>query len=188
MKKLMLATALMLAALASAHAQNIPPGQSPSATPNNNRDALTIKDPIHRDEALIAGANRRGNSLQKSDTINIPNSPYVHTFNARIEVTNNSTKAIKSVSWSASLIDPGTGQLIRAYDVTTNARIAPGKKKHLSKRLPTPRANVVSANSPSISKVPVADLKTKVTLNRNLQDSYTHAAFNFRVAAKSLMA
>jgi hypothetical protein len=166
MKKLMLATALMLAALGSAHAQNIPPGQSPSATPNNNRDALTIKDPIQRDEALIAGANRRGNSLQ-NDTVNIPHSPnYVHTFNARIEVKNNGTKAIKSISWSASLIDPGTGQLIRAYDVTTNARIAPGKTKHLSKKLPTPRANVVSAAAPPANPKtpPVADLKTKVTL------------------------
>jgi hypothetical protein len=31
-------------------------------------------------------------------------------------------------------------------------------------------------------------LSGKRILNRNLQDSYTHAAFNFRVAAKSLMA
>src|SRR5687767_13895050 len=140
MKKLMLAAALMLAALASAHAQNIPPGQNPSSaiTPNN-RDALTIKDPIHRDEALIAGANRRGNSLQ-SDPVDIRNSPYSHTFKAQIEVTNNSTKVIKSISWAASLLDPDTGRLIRSYDVTTNARIAPGKKKQISRRLPTPRA------------------------------------------------
>jgi hypothetical protein len=165
MRKLMLAAALALAALASVHAQNIPPEHSRSAPPNNNRDALTIRDPIHRDEALIAGANRRGNSLQGDGSDEIRTSIYVPMFKAQIEVMNNSAKAIKSVSWSASLTDPGTGQLIRAYDVTTEARIAPGKSKKLSKRLPTPRVNVVSANAPPSRKAPtVADLKTKITL------------------------
>lgn len=163
MRKVTLAACLALAALTSTHAQNLPPGHSPSATPNN-RDALTIKDLIHRDEALIAGANKRGNSAQ-GDTAEVPHYTHANTFKAQIEVTNNSTKAIKSVSWLASLIDPGTGQLIRAYDVTTKARIAPSKTKRLLKRLATPHVNVVSANStPTSRKSPaVADLKVKVT-------------------------
>ena len=165
MKRLMLAAALMLAALASAHAQ-IPPGRNSSeTTADNNRDALAIRDPIHRDEALIAGANKRGNSLQRYAPDENRHPIFVPTFKAQIKVRNNSAKAIKSVTWSASLIDPGTGRLIRTYDVTSEARIAPGKAKHLSERLPTPSSKVVSAGGPPSRKAPaVVDLKTKITL------------------------
>lgn len=164
MGKLLFAAALVLIALASSQAQNIPPGQN-SSVPDNNRDALIIRDPVKRDEALIAGANRRGNSLEKDDSDKGRRYSYDQMFKARVEVMNNSAKVIKSVTWSASLIDSSTGQLIRAYDITTKTRIAPGRSKKLSKSLSTPRANIVSAGTPRTSNAPaVADLKTKITL------------------------
>lgn len=64
---------------------------------------------------------------------------------AGVVVINHTSKVIKSVSWAASFTDPATGRLIRRYDVSTEARIKPGKTKTLTKSLPLPTVRVVSA-------------------------------------------
>jgi hypothetical protein len=162
MRKLTIAALLLtLAAAASTHAQESSiPRPSPNAT--TVQDALRLKDPIQRDEALIAINSRHTNKLEHE--ANAHRHTPIRTFKAQVVVTNHSAMAIKSVSWSASLIDPGTGALIRTYDVTTEERIAPGKTKKLTKRLPTPISRVVSASAPTSGKLPaVANLKAAVT-------------------------
>ncbi|HEX3560948.1 MAG TPA: hypothetical protein VHU19_17235 [Pyrinomonadaceae bacterium] len=71
---------------------------------------------------------------------------------AGVVVTNHTSKVIKSVSWAASFTDPGTGRLIRRYEVSTGARIQPGKTKTLTKSLPIPTVKVVSAAAPADQK------------------------------------
>ncbi|HEX7314845.1 MAG TPA: hypothetical protein VF297_13040 [Pyrinomonadaceae bacterium] len=164
MKKLTLIFALLLAAAAAAHAQV--PNNNPAQLPNNNpgtdpfRDARLSRDPAKSEEALIS-ASRASNARAESEADavrrNLP-----ATFNAEVEVTNSAAKTIKSVAWTATLLDSETGAVIRSYDVTTNARIAPGKTKKLSKFLRTPRANVVKVSSRAARRPPVADLKVKV--------------------------
>ncbi|MBC7929542.1 MAG: hypothetical protein H7Z38_03145 [Rubrivivax sp.] len=152
------ATLLTLGAAASAHAQGPTPntGQRPLEF-ETRQDSLRDKDTVRRDERVIAITKREFNEMEKAARGSRPGS----TFKAQVVVTNHSPKTIKSVFWSASLTDPGTGKLIRTYDVTTDARIAPGMSKKLSKKLPIPRANVVSATAPTAP--PVADLKATVT-------------------------
>lgn len=158
MTKLTLAFALLLTAASAARAQT-PYVGAPVADPH--RDALAIKDPVHRDEALIAGANRRNINLERE--ANAARRAMPQTFKAEVEVTNRAAKAIKFVSWTATLTDPETGAVIRTYDVETRAGIAPGKTRRLSKRLRTPRADVVKAPSLPGRKRPVADLRVEVT-------------------------
>jgi len=160
MKKLMLATALALSAVVSAHAQ----ATRPNTGGDTLQDALRDPDPIHRDERLIAGANRRNNRPDINDgSVPLP----IHraaSFEAKVAVVNTSAKKIKAVFWSATLTDPSTGELIRTYNVRTKAHIAPGGTKELKKMLFTPRAKVVTASAPLRRNSPaVADLKVAIT-------------------------
>lgn len=164
MKKLAIVavTLLILAAAASAHAQGVPPRPGQTSPENETRqDALRDKDPVRRDERVIAVSKRELIKIEREANKSRPTT--AGTFKAQVIVTNHSPKTIKSVSWSASLTDPDTGELIRTYDVTSEARITPGKTKKLSKKLPLPRVNVVSAAAPVNSKSPaVANLKATV--------------------------
>jgi hypothetical protein len=156
-KKLTLTLALLLAAAAAAHAQV--PNNNPGTDPL--RDARLSRDPAKAEEALITAsraASARAENEAADARRNMP-----PTFYAEVEVTNSAPKAIKSVEWRATLLDPETGAVIRAYDVKTKARIAPGKTRKLSKLLRTPRANVVKVTSRAPRRPQVADLKVKVT-------------------------
>lgn len=169
MKKLILTFALLLTAAAAAHAQ----------IPNNNlgtdpfRDARYSRDPAKSEEALIIAS--RISSIPAENEADAVRRSLPPTFKAKIEVTNSAAKTIKSVEWRATLLDSETGAVIRAYDVTTDARIAPGKTKKLSKSLRTPHAKAVKATSRAPRRAQVADLKVKVT-GVTYEDGTTSAA------------
>ncbi|MDT7689535.1 MAG: hypothetical protein QOE46_2294 [Acidobacteriota bacterium] len=156
------AATLMLAASALAHAQGSAPTPAQrSSTGDTMQDAMRDKDSVRREERVIGITSRELTKMERE--ADASHHAPARMFKAEVVVTNHGTRTIKSVSWSASLTDPGTDQLIRTYDVTTAARIAPGKTKKLTKQLPTPRANVVSAAVPSGAKPHAADLKAVVT-------------------------
>jgi hypothetical protein len=73
--------------------------------------------------------------------------PTGRTFPASVVVHNRSTKNIKSVSWSVSLVNPESGELIRKYEVTSDKRIKPAERRKLTRRLPIPFVRVVSATA-----------------------------------------
>lgn len=158
MKKLTLAFALLLTASAAARAQ----------TPNNSnagndpvRQAMRMGDSAKAEEAHIAASRTAGAAAERAAASARRNMP--PTFKAEVEVTNNAAKAIKSVTWTATLTEPGTGNVIRSYDVTTKTRIAPGSKKKLSKRLRAPRADRALLAATPYGRSPAADLKVEVT-------------------------
>lgn len=156
MTKLTLALALSLAAAAAARAQ-IPNG-NPGSQPL--REAMRTGDPSRSQEAHIEASRAAGARAEsEADAARRNLGP---TFKAQVEVTNHAAKAIETVFWTATLLDPDTGAVIRSYDVMTRARIAPGKTRKLSKYLRTPRANLVKVTSRSGNKRPVADLKVAV--------------------------
>ncbi|PYS76064.1 MAG: hypothetical protein DMF66_16750 [Acidobacteria bacterium] len=146
-KRLMLVVVTVLAAASSAHAQtDTDPLGRPSVGVDTVRSAQRDPDPARREDRLISVAERGFSKMEEE-----ARSSHVEaggTVKAMVAVTNHTSKVIKSVSWAASFTDPGTGQLIRKYDVSTGARIQPGKTKTLTKRLPIPRVKVVSAAAP----------------------------------------
>lgn len=159
MKKLTLAFALLLTATAAAHAQtsagtSYPPGSS-EIYPKK------IQDSVQLDEAHIANSRMSSAPAEQEAAAARRNMP--QTFKAVVEVTNHAAKAIKSVEWTTTLIDPNTGDVIRTYDVTTKAKIAPGKTKKLSKNLPTPHARVVSVRDRTPYRPRVGNIKVEVT-------------------------
>jgi hypothetical protein len=157
MRKLTLITALLLAAAAAAHAQ-VPSGREGF---DPQREALRDGDLTRLDEAHINISHASGAKAERAaDAARHSRLP---SFKAQLDVTNHAAKTIKAVEWTATLTDPGTGAVIRTYDVTSEAKIAPGKTKKLSKRLQTPRARAVSANSRTPRRPAVADLKVEVT-------------------------
>jgi hypothetical protein len=153
MKKLTLTFTLLLTAAAAAHAQMPTPSDA-------QRQPMSDRDPIHRDESRIAGANRRNAEMEREADAARRRTP--RTFKAEVEVTNHAAKDIKSISWTVTLTDY-TGAVIDSYDVKTKTRIAPGSTKKLSKRLRTPRDNVVSVTSLLGYSPAVAGLKVEVT-------------------------
>lgn len=160
MKKLTLTFALLLAASAAAHAQDRTPAGTPYPPGSSSLDPKIIRDPVHRDEAHIAASRVRANEAEREAAAWRYNMP--RTFKAVVEVTNHAAKAIKSVEWTTTLIDPNTGDVIRTYDVTTKANIAPGRTKKLSKNLRTPNARVVSATDRNLYQPRVGNLKVEV--------------------------
>ena len=146
LKKLTLAFVLLLTATAAAHAQTTPAGTS---YPPGSSDIYPkkIKDPVQLDEAHIANSRVRTGPAEREAAAARRNMP--QTFKAEVVVTNHAAKAIKSVEWTTTLTDPNTGNVIQTFDVTTKAKIAPGKTKRLSKNLRTPHARVVSIRDPT---------------------------------------
>lgn len=163
MRKLTFIVMLTLATSASARAQGPPPTPAQrSSAGDTMQDAMRDKDPVRREERVINISSRELTKMERQ--ADAARRAPLRMFKAEVVVTNHGAKTIKSVSWSASLTNHGTGTLIRTYDVTTEARIAPGKTKKLTKRLPTPRANVLSVAAPSgTGSPPTADLKAMVT-------------------------
>ena len=168
MTKLTLTFMLLLTAAAAAHAQDTTPAGTPLPPGTSTIELRKIKDPVQLDEAHIAASHRSSAAAERRAAEEnganpvrraVPPTP---SFKAEIKVTNHAAKAIKSVAWTATLTDPDTGAVIDSYDVTTEARIAPGKTKKLSKRLRVPRANVVRATSRTPNKSQVANLKVAV--------------------------
>lgn len=153
MTKLTLAFALLLTAAAAAHAQVPTPGDA-------QRQPMSDRDPIHREESHIASSSRSSSSMERE--ANASRRRPLPTFKAEVEVTNHAAKDIKVVTWTATLTDPLTGAVINSYDVETKTRIAPGSTKKLSKRLKTSRNNVVNAHSAGTSSS-VVSLKVEVT-------------------------
>lgn len=162
MMKLTLAFALLITAAAAAHAQDRTPVGTPYPQGSSEIYPKKIADPVQLDEAHIAASRAAGRPSDREANENAKLWKYttVPTFKAEIKVKNSSAKAIQSVAWTATLLDPETGAVIRSYDVTTEAQIKPGKTKKLSERLQKPRADTVSADSRGAK---VADLKVKVT-------------------------
>ena len=158
MTKLTLAFALLLTASAAAHAQV--PGGSPGSNPL--REAMRQGDAAKVEEAHIR-ASRIYGARSESEAASARRRNMPQTFKAEIRVTNSASKAIKSVVWTATLTDPMTGALLRTYEVESEARIAPGQTKKLSKRLRTPSATVVNTSASRPRVVPVADLKVAIT-------------------------
>lgn len=154
MTKLTLAFALLLTAAAAAHAQIPTPSDA-------QRQPMSDRDPIHREESHIASSSRSSSSMERE--ADAARRRMLPSFKAEVEVTNHAAKTIKFVTWTATLIDPSTGAVINYYDVTTKTRIAPGSTKKLSKRLKTPRANVVNASSRPGSSRTVGNLRVEVT-------------------------
>ena len=155
MTKLTVALALLLTAAAAARAQ----------TPNGNsgndplRDAMRTGDAAKIGEAHIEASRAFGAGAER-EAARLGMTP---SFKAVVEVTNRAAKAIKSVSWTATLTEPGTGNVIQSYDVETKTRIDPGTTKKLSKRLRTPRASRLLLATTPRGRSPVADLKVEVT-------------------------
>ena len=160
MTKLTLAFAMMLTAAAAANAQTTPAGTPwPPNTLPIEGNTKKIQDPVILEERHIAAsrnstapAERRASTLPDRDVF----------FKAEIKVKNSSAKAIRYVTWTATLLDSETGEFIRSYYVTTEAKIAPGKTRKLSERLLTPIDRVVRANARRPDKPNVADIKVKV--------------------------
>jgi hypothetical protein len=73
--------------------------------------------------------------------------PTGRTFPASVVVHNQSTKSIKSVFWSVSLVNAESGELIRKYEVTSDKRIKPTERRKLTQRLPIPFVHVVRATA-----------------------------------------
>jgi hypothetical protein len=161
MKRLTLAFALLLTATAAAHAQDRTPAGTPYPPGSSSIDPKIIRDPIHRDEAHISNARVRTSPSEREAASARRNMS--RTFKAVVEVTNHAAKAIKSVEWTTTLIDPNTGDVISTYDVTSKANIAPGKTRKLSKRLSTPHARVVSATAGNSYRPRVGNIKVEVT-------------------------
>lgn len=157
MTKLTLAFALLLTASAAARAQV--PGGSPGSDPL--REAMRQGDAARVGEAHIRTSRVYGASAERAANAARRNLP--QTFKAELRVTNSAAKAIKSVAWTATLTDPLTGAVLRTYDVESEARIAPGRTKKLSKRLRTPPATALNASAGRPRVMPVADLKVAVT-------------------------
>ena len=165
MRKLTLTRALLLTAAAAAHAQSPagpPTGSNISAVERDPlRDAMRYGDGAKAGEAMIEAS--RASNVRLENEANVGRRTKLQTFKAEIEVTNSAVKTISAVIWRATLLDPKTGAVIRYYDVTTSAKIAPGKTKKLSKQLTTPRANQARTGSQTPNSPNVADLKVKVT-------------------------
>lgn len=157
MTKLTLAFALLLIASAAARAQV--PGGSPGSDPL--REAMRQGDAAKVEEAHIRASRISGARSEREAASARRNRS--QTFKAEIRVTNSAAKAIRSVVWTATLTDPLTGAVLRTYEVESEARIAPGQTKKLSKRLRTPSATVVNTSASRPRVVPVADLKVAVT-------------------------
>ncbi|HEX8338507.1 MAG TPA: hypothetical protein VF621_17445 [Pyrinomonadaceae bacterium] len=157
MTKLTLALALSLTAAAAAHAQT--PNGNPGSDPV--REALRLGDSAKVEEAHINASRRRSAVAERAAASARRVSS--RTFKAEVAVTNHAAKPIRSVSWTATLTDPGTGSVIRSYDVTTKTRIAPGTSKKLSKHLRTPAADRTTLATTPLGGRPVADLKVEVT-------------------------
>lgn len=153
MTKLTLAFALLLTGAAAAHAQIPTPSDA-------QRQPMSDRDPIHREETHIASSRNSSSSLERE--ANASRRHPLPTMKAVVEVTNHAAKEIKFVTWTATLTDPLTGAVIDSYDVKTKARIAPGSTKKLSKRLKTSRNNVVNASSAGTSSS-VIYIKVEVT-------------------------
>ena len=134
-------------------------GGSPSG--ESLRAAMRAGDPARGGEALISAS--RAYNAKFEDEADAARRAVPRTFNAEVVVTNGAAQAIRSVSWTATLINRDTGAVIRSYDVTTRTRIAPGKTRKLSKFLQTPRDNVVKVASQPPGKPTVADLKVRIT-------------------------
>ncbi|MFL6334173.1 MAG: hypothetical protein ACJ754_12740 [Pyrinomonadaceae bacterium] len=160
MTKLTLAFMLLLTAAAGAHAQRAT-GTTPVGTPypagSTNEYPRKITDPVILSENHIADSRNAGASSERE--ANAAGRIAVPTFKAELKVTNHAAQAIKSVSWTATLLDSATGTVIHTYDVTTEAKIAPGKTKKLSEHLRKPSASRVSADTRGAK---VADLRVKV--------------------------
>jgi hypothetical protein len=159
MTKLTLALALTLAASATALAQT-PSNAGVGAGNDRVRDAMRLGDSAKAEEAHITAS--RAYSASAESEANAARRRVVPTFKAVVEVTNHAAKAIKSVYWTATLTDPGTGNVISSYDVKTKTRIAPGSTKKLSKHLRAPRPAPAMLASTPLGKSPVADLKVEV--------------------------
>lgn len=158
MTKLLLAGVLVFCAAASARAQVNPASRHTGQ--DTLREALAEPDPVRREERLIARTNRANARMEEqAKSGRAPKGP---AFKARIDVTNRSGKRIESVSWTATLTDPATGAVVRSYEVTTKARIAPGETKRLTEKFETPRAGLVLASDPTRRSPRVADLKVAV--------------------------
>lgn len=153
MKRLTLSLALALLAVSAAHAQ-ADPGQG-------LEHILREPNPERRNEVLVERGRQRLDELSR--TSRAARGVGERTFKASVVVLNRSPKTVKSVLWTVSLVDPESGATIRSYDVATEGRIAPGKRKSLTRRLPIPPSGVVSARRPGGTTVPVADVVTSVT-------------------------
>lgn len=150
-KRLMLVVAAVLAAAASAQAQTSDPLGRPGIGPDTVRDAQRDPNPARREDRLISVAEREFGEIEKEARASHGGGDG-WMVRAGVVVTNHTSKVIKSVSWAASFTDPDTGRLIRRYDVSTGARIKPGKTKALTKSLPIPTVKVVSAAAPANHK------------------------------------
>lgn len=161
MTKLTLTFALLLTAATAAHAQDRTPAGTPLPNGTSNLELRIIKDSVIRDEYHINATRNINSSMEREADAAQRTRP--RTFKAEIKVTNSAAKAIQSINWTATLTDSETGAVLRSYDVTTDARIAPGRTKKLSKRLQTPAARILRVNSQAPRRPATADLKVEVT-------------------------
>jgi hypothetical protein len=159
---MLLATLTLVAAVsAQAQTQTQRPGRQEPPGVDTRQDALRDTDQVRREERLISISKREFAKIERGTAASRP-AP-IRTFKARVSITNHSAKAIKYVSWMASLTDPTTGAVIRTYPVTTKKRIAPGKTTTLEQKLPIPYHAVVNVAPGSPKSAVVADLKSAVT-------------------------
>jgi hypothetical protein len=165
MTRFILLAVLIFSAVVIANAQRDPRGTS---TVDTVQDALRDPDPIHRDERLIAGANRNIRRIPREDPLppsrSLRSATPLPVFKARVVVTNHSAKLIKSVYWTAILTQPGTNDIISQHHLTSHVDIAPGKTKKVTQKLQIRPVRVVNvAKLPPVNSPQVADLKVAVT-------------------------
>jgi hypothetical protein len=74
-------------------------------------------------------------------------SPFYMRFSMSVDVTNDTAKKIKQITWESTLIDAVTKQTISTYTFVTRKRIAPHEAVTISKKVEVPLdPRVISAN------------------------------------------
>ena len=154
MKRILFVLAVTVLAVSAARAQG--------ADIKERKEVLREPDPERRGEIIFNRSRVKLDELAR--TANSSRRADARTFEASVLINNRAAKTVKSVSWRVSLVDPDSGEVIRKYDITTEKRIAPGRRKKLTRRLPVPPPGSVSANARGgASSGTVADVVAVVT-------------------------
>src|SRR5688572_3372021 len=135
MKRLLLTLALALLAVSSAARAQTERGTHPG---QGLEHILREPNPERRSEVLVERGRLKLDELSRTGSPS--RGAGARTFKASVLVDNRSAKAVRSVQWTVTLVVPSSGATISRYYVTTEGRVAPGKSKRLTQRLPVPPA------------------------------------------------
>jgi hypothetical protein len=121
MKRLLILAALILAFTSFVRAQNDP-------CPTCNKGRESVMTPTHNTEDDYNSYRWRRPHAN----------PFVVRFDASVEVTNNTGKKIKRITWQTDLINSATKAPIRTYTFVTRKAVAPHQVVTLRKKVEAP--------------------------------------------------